>query len=110
MPIRFEAGSARVAPESLRYLEALAAFLASSPEARLSIEGHTDIVGDPRINLVLSWERALSIYRLMVEKYRVEPAQLQPVGKGASEPMADSAPDDAKNRRVQFRLDQDRAG
>ena len=108
MPIRFEAGSARIAPDSLRYLANLAAFLGGSPDVRVIIEGHTDAMGDPRRNLVLSWERALCVYRVMVENYQVEPAQLQPTGKGSSEPMANSAGDDTRNRRVQFRIDRDR--
>lgn len=105
MPIHFETGSARLAPGALRYLDALGAFLAADPQVHLRIEGHTDAKGDPRLNQVLSWERALSIYRVLVERYDVDPARLQPVGKGSSEPLADAAPEDDRNRRVQFQVE-----
>jgi flagellar motor protein MotB len=54
--------------------------------------------------MVLSWERALGVFRSLVETYGIEPRRLQPVGEGPLEPMPGTNPHDGGNRRVQFRV------
>jgi outer membrane protein OmpA-like peptidoglycan-associated protein len=103
LPVKFDSGAARVSAASIAYLDAVATALIRNPELRLSIEGHTDAVGSARVNVMLSWERAFSVFRLMVEKHGIDPSRLQPVGKGASEPLVATDEPNAMNRRVQFR-------
>ncbi|MEX8519222.1 MAG: OmpA family protein [Leptothrix sp. (in: b-proteobacteria)] len=104
MPISFEPNSSRVMRSSLGYVESVAQLLESNAQLKLAIEGHTDSNGGPQRNLPLSWERALSVYRLLVEYYGVDARRLEPVGKGSSEPL-DGLPLTAPmNRRVQFRV------
>jgi outer membrane protein OmpA-like peptidoglycan-associated protein len=103
-PLKFDSGAARVSVASLAYIDAVAQTLLRNPDMRLTIEGHTDAAGSPRANVMLSWERAFSVFRLMVDKYGIDPARLQPAGKGASEPLVPTDKPDAMNRRVQFRL------
>jgi outer membrane protein OmpA-like peptidoglycan-associated protein len=103
-PIQFASGTARVAPASVAYVAAMAQTMNRYPDMRLSVEGHTDAAGSAHANMVLSWERALAVYRLMVERFGVDPNRLQPAGKGAAEPLlgVTTSPHDL-NRRVQFR-------
>jgi outer membrane protein OmpA-like peptidoglycan-associated protein len=104
MPINFDLGSARVSAASILFLEQVATFMHMHPAIRVSVQGHTDITGDARRNAVLSWERAVAVYRVLVERMGIEPHRLLPIGKGQSEPMPGSQPWDGRNRRVQFGL------
>ena len=104
LPINFDLGSSRVDRESLPYIETIASLMRSDPALQLVIEGHTDARGSYNRNMVLSWDRALGVYRTLVESYGVEPRRLQPLGKGPLEPMPGTDPDDGSNRRVQFRI------
>lgn len=104
MPINFARGSAKLDASSIRFVQTVAEVLRSDPGVSLIIEGHTDATGGYQRNMVLSWERAMGVYRALVENFGIEPSRLQPVGKGPSEPMPGTAPTDGSNRRVQFRL------
>ncbi|MFM8901366.1 MAG: OmpA family protein [Burkholderiales bacterium] len=103
-PVKFDSGAARVSVASMAYIDAVAQALKRNPELRLMIEGHTDAPGSPRANLMLSWERAFSVFRLMVRKHGIDPTRLQPAGKGALEPLVPTDKPNSMNRRVQFRL------
>lgn len=104
LPINFDLGSSRVDPNSVGYIESIASVLKSDPSIRLVIEGHTDASGSYNRNMVLSWDRALGVFRTLVESYGIDPSRLQPVGRGPLEPMPGTAPNDGTNRRVQFRI------
>jgi|GEM_PF-2057875 len=104
LPINFDLGSSRIDSGSLPYLETIASVLRTDPSLHLVIEGHTDDRGSYNRNMVLSWDRALGVFRTLVESYGIDPRRLQPVGKGPLEPMPGTAPADGANRRVQFRI------
>jgi outer membrane protein OmpA-like peptidoglycan-associated protein len=104
MPIVFDTNSSRVAGASLGYVDAVAGLLQRDPSLRLSIEGHTDSVGSPQRNMPLSWERATSVFRLLIERHGIDPQRLQPVGRGSLEPLDGLPPTAPRNRRVQFRV------
>lgn len=104
MPINFAIGSSRLAGNSIGFIQTVAEMLNADPSIRLVIEGHTDSLGSYKRNMVLSWERAMGVYRVLVEQYGIDPARLRPSGKGPTEPMPGTAPTDGSNRRVQFRL------
>ncbi|MGB7306514.1 MAG: OmpA family protein [Burkholderiaceae bacterium] len=104
MPINFARGSARIEDDSLGFIESVAQVLRSDTNVNLVIEGHTDATGSYRRNMVLSWERAMGVYRVLVEHYGIEPTRLQLIGKGPSEPLPGTTPRDDQNRRVQFRV------
>ena len=104
LPINFDLGSSRIQPGSLPYLETIASVLRTDPSLQLVIEGHTDDRGSYNRNMVLSWDRALGVFRTLVENYGIDPRRLQPVGKGPLEPMPGTLPADGANRRVQFRI------
>jgi outer membrane protein OmpA-like peptidoglycan-associated protein len=104
LPITFDLGSAKLSRESTAYIEAVANLLKRDPSLSLVVEGHTDSVGNAKTNMLLSWERAMSVYRVIVERFGIDPIRLHPSGKGSTEALPDIAPDDAANRRVQFRI------
>jgi outer membrane protein OmpA-like peptidoglycan-associated protein len=104
MPIVFDTNSSRVAGSSLGYVDAVAGLLLRDTSLRLSIEGHTDAIGSPQRNMPLSWERAMSVFRLLIERHGIDPQRLQPVGRGSLEPLDGMAPTAPRNRRVQFRV------
>lgn len=103
LPVAFERGTAHLSKSSLAYLRAVAEVMADHPDLKIAVEGHTDGTGDPRANFVLSWERSLAVFRAMVDRYGIDPERLQPVGKGATEPLSGADPTRGINRRVQFR-------
>lgn len=105
MPVAFDVGSARLAPGATAFLESIAGALNADPSLHLAIEGHTDAAGSARANMMLSWDRAMTVFRTLVERFNIDPARLRPMGKGSSEPMAGTSPLDRSNRRVQFRVE-----
>ncbi len=104
-PINFDLGSAKVAPASMAYVDAIAAVMVRDPGMKLVIEGHTDVTGTYQRNMLLSWDRAYSVFKVLVERYGIDPVRLQPIGRGPLEPMPGVSPADGVNRRVQFRID-----
>lgn len=103
-PINFRVNSSEVMSESVPFIESIAGLLQKDPSIRLLIEGHTDSSGNPARNTVLSRERAFSVMNYLIDRYRIDPMRLVPVGKGFSEPLGGMEPTNPKNRRVQFRI------
>lgn len=103
LPINFEPGSSRLAAGATSYIEPIASLLRSDPSLKMAIEGHTDASGSAQRNLMLSWDRAMTVFKLLVERYGIDPVRLQPVGKGSMELMDAGNPEGAANRRVQFK-------
>jgi len=104
LPIHFDLGSATVLPESRAFVESIGQYLQHHPSVNLLIEGHTDRLGSDRVNMMLSWDRAFAVFRTLVTQYGIDPARLQPLGKGSTDPLPGSSPFDPQNRRVQFRV------
>ena len=103
----FKTNSTELADEaSLKQLqEAAAAFKDAKLAAyTFNVEGHCDSDGEDDYNLKLSQRRADAIVKLLSERYGVGAKMLTPVGKGETEPVADNATDEGKqkNRRVVF--------
>ncbi len=103
MPINFEPGSSRLVGQANAFIEPIAMLMRADPTLRMVVEGHTDASGSPARNLMLSWDRAMTVFKVLVERYGIDPARLQPIGKGSMEPIDAGNPEAAVNRRVQFR-------
>lgn len=75
----------------------------SNPSVRVSIEGHTDNVGDPTANLTLSTERAFSVMQYLQE-LGIHGKRLAFKGWGDKKPIASNSTEQgrAKNRRTEF--------
>ena len=104
-PVVFETGSAVIAPESFALLEQVAGVLKADPTiARVAVDGHTDSVGVPPANLLLSQKRALAVTAWLTTHAGIDPRRLEARGFGQRQPIADNgtAQGRAKNRRVEF--------
>jgi OmpA-OmpF porin, OOP family len=69
----------------------------------VSIEGHTDKVGNAASNQTLSEQRAQSVMNLLINK-GISKERLTSKGWGQSNPVADNRTEEgkAKNRRVEI--------
>ena len=103
--IFFESGSADLLESSFFELDELAMLLLQHMHVKIQITGHTDDVGGPNENLLLSEQRAKSIYDYLVQQ-TVERDRLSFEGKGESEPIASNATAEGrqKNRRTAFTI------
>jgi outer membrane protein OmpA-like peptidoglycan-associated protein len=86
-------------------LEDVAKVLNRYDKTKLSIEGHTDSVGDANYNRELSMQRANSVATYL-QATNVAANRLQTLGMGESRPIAnnDSAQGRQENRRVELRV------
>ena len=80
-------------------------YLEQNPKLTVIIEGHTDNVGNPTDNLILSQNRAKSIYDYLVSK-GIDKSRLSYKGYGETKPIASNstAEGKAKNRRTVFKV------
>ncbi len=104
--IVFENGKAILLPESEAALNQLTQYLTETPRVtKLRIEGHTDNVGSPEANELLSGQRALAVKAALVAK-GIAKERLLAVGFGQAKPIADNTTDEgkAKNRRTEFHV------
>ncbi len=102
--IQFKVGSADLSPVSEGTLYKIAKILSLAPDRCVFVEGHTDVSGNPDVNLRLSRERANSVVKFVVEKGGLQLNRLVPQGKGSSEPLKNLDPRNPKNRRVVFKV------
>ncbi|MDA6071437.1 OmpA family protein [Flavobacterium sp. AC] len=85
-------------------LDAIKEILKNYPNAKFSIEGHTDSTGSAKINDKLSKERAEAVMNALIER-GVNPENLEAKGFGSSQPVASNktAAGRAQNRRTEIR-------
>ncbi len=103
--IEFETGSATLTPRGRQVLDAVVPVLAKLGDRKLSLTGHTDNIGDRRLNMTLSQARADAVKGYLVDK-GIAPNLITTAGVGPDQPIAsnDSAEGRAKNRRIEFRV------
>ncbi|MBN2730771.1 MAG: OmpA family protein [Bacteroidales bacterium] len=101
--IYYESNSADLTPSSKKVLDEFIEFLNENPNIKVAIEGHTDDLGPDQANLVLSQNRAKSVYDYLVAN-GVSASRLGSKGYGESRPVAsnDTPEGRAKNRRTEF--------
>lgn len=101
--INFDTGKYDLKPESQGTIDQIIALLADNADLNVSIEGHTDNVGQPAANKTLSEQRARAV-RDAVVKGGVSASRVDAVGWGQERPVADNRSEDgrAKNRRVEI--------
>ena len=78
-------------------------FLKENPTVKVAIHGHTDNVGDPTENMLLSENRAKAVYNyLLIED--ISEARLSYKGFGETKPIGNNTTEEgrAKNRRTEF--------
>ena len=101
--ILFDTGKDTIKPESEPLLGEIVTLLKDNAALRLSVEGHTDNVGQAKANQALSQKRAEAVKKYLAGK-GVDGKRLETKGWGDTKPVADNRTDDgkAKNRRVEL--------
>ncbi|MCD6065810.1 MAG: OmpA/MotB domain protein [Bacteroidetes bacterium] len=102
--IYFETNSAKLKLISNSQLDDLAEILKRNQGVNLTIEGHTDNVGNDDYNMTLSQKRTESVREYLISK-GVSGSRLTAVGYGETKPIATNAnaTGKAKNRRVELK-------
>ena len=102
----FASGKATLEERDYPSLTALAEWLNSDPDLRVTLVGHTDASGSLAGNIALSRQRAVAVRERMMEKYDLASGQVDAEGAGYLAPRASNltAEGRQKNRRVEVML------
>ena len=105
LSIQFEFDSAKLSPESKPLLDSLAKAINSDKLKKYSflVEGHTDIIGTPQYNKILSNKRADAVLNYLTT-LGVSKVRLKALGKGSDDLLFPEKPDSSENRRVKIIL------
>jgi outer membrane protein OmpA-like peptidoglycan-associated protein len=100
--IYFDTGQAALREASFARLDSVVEYMTHRRSARIEISGHTDNVGDPRLNKRLSEQRAQACRDYLIEK-GIDGSRIVAVGYGDERPAAsnDTEQDRQKNRRIE---------
>jgi outer membrane protein OmpA-like peptidoglycan-associated protein len=103
--IYFDKSDYRLRAESKSVLDTLASWLSQNPSAYLNVTGHTDNVGNSKLNLTLSEYRARLVYHFL-EQRGADVSRVEYTGKGDAFPVApnDIEANKERNRRVEIEL------
>jgi len=101
--INFETGKSDIKPESQAIIDQITQMLQANPSLKVSIEGHTDNVGNATANKTLSETRARSVVKALTTA-GIDNGRLVAKGWGQEKPVADNSSEEgkAKNRRVEI--------
>lgn len=101
--LNFDTAKWDIKPEDEGTLEEIAILMQNNPGLKLSVEGHTDNVGTPEANKVLSTKRAQAVLDAVVA-LGISPERLTSTGFGQERPIADNRTEKgrAENRRVEL--------
>ena len=103
--ILFDTGRSSIKDESQGVLRDIIAILNEYPNAKFTVEGHTDSVGSEKLNQKLSDSRANSVKDFLTTN-GVSSSRLTAAGYGESKPIASNKTraGRAQNRRVEINL------
>ncbi|MDC6365250.1 MULTISPECIES: OmpA family protein [Flavobacteriaceae] len=103
--ILFDTGKSSIKAESTTVMVDIIQILNEYPNAKFTVEGHTDSVGRESTNQRLSDERANSVRDFLIDK-GIAADRLTAVGYGESKPIAtnNTRAGRAQNRRVEINL------
>jgi len=103
--IFFESNSFQLKNESKYELLKLSEFLIGNQQIKIEIGGHTDYIGDDKTNVLLSSNRAKSVFDYLL-KLSVSSQQLVYKGYGKSQPIESNNTEQgrANNRRTEIKI------
>lgn len=101
--VQFATGTAYLNGQARENLAKFSGIVASYPDLRFVVEGHTDSVGSDATNMELSYRRAISVRDYLIGQ-SVLASSIDVEGFGSSRPIADNATTSgrARNRRVEI--------
>jgi len=94
--VLFDFDSSILKPGAYREIGRVANVLNRYPQTTIRVEGHTDSKGSEAYNQTLSEKRSLTVKSTLTQR-GVDPARIQTVGFGESQPISSN---NAMNRRV----------
>jgi outer membrane protein OmpA-like peptidoglycan-associated protein len=103
--IYFATDSWELNKRSTLLLNGFSSYLKKNPTFKISVNGHTDDIGDDEQNRILSQKRADAVKLYLVEK-GVSSEQIEAMGFGETKPRVPNTNDNnrAKNRRTEFQI------
>ncbi|MFD2892088.1 OmpA family protein [Flavobacterium chuncheonense] len=103
--ILFDTGKSSIKAQSEKVLADIVGILKEYPNAKFTVEGHTDSVGSDKLNMDLSDSRAASVKNYLVEN-GIDASRLTSKGYGESKPIDTNktSAGRANNRRVEINL------
>ncbi|TKC10062.1 hypothetical protein FA048_07585 [Pedobacter polaris] len=101
--IFFDTNKYELLPSSMVELNILTELLKNNQNVAIEIQGHTDNVGDVKLNDKLSENRAKAVYDFLIGN-GIEKKRLSYKGYGATKPQADNITEEGRkqNRRTEF--------
>lgn len=101
----FEQSSADLLPESYDELTYLVELMKTYPAMEIRLEGHTDIEGNPLLNMQLSKERVQRIREYLISQ-GIQEHRIFTEAFGSTQPLTRKRDPESKklNRRVEFRI------
>lgn len=99
--ILFRSGESSISSSGQEYIDRLVKILKEKTKEGVSVEGHTDNVGDPQFNQKLSEARAASVKSALV-RGGISASRVSAKGYGLSQPVADNKSEEGRqqNRRT----------
>jgi OOP family OmpA-OmpF porin len=101
----FETGKATLQPEAYKVVDELVEYLKRKEDEKIEVGGHTDNVGKPEANMILSTNRANTVRAYLLTK-GIAPERVTSKGYGITVPIAenDTAEGRALNRRTEVKI------
>ena len=103
--ILFDTGKSTIQSESQEVLDNIVSILNEYPNAKFTIDGHTDSIGSASSNQKLSEERAYAVMNYLIDN-GVATSRLSSNGYGEDRPIASNNSNEGRrtNRRVEINL------
>ena len=100
--LNFPSGQAIIQPEYFSLLTKVQKAIQEFPDKYILIEGHTDALGSPETNRILSEKRAAAVQEYLMANMDLKDQQITHYGLGDQRPIASNKTVDgrAMNRRI----------
>lgn len=107
--LTFESGSDEIRPQNFSLLTKVQTVIREFPDADITVEGHTDAVGNEATNQALSRRRAIAVREYLLANMVLSADRITAVGYGESRPIApnETPAGREKNRRIEVTLSLD---
>jgi outer membrane protein OmpA-like peptidoglycan-associated protein/tetratricopeptide (TPR) repeat protein len=102
--IFFDTKLADLKPGSIVELNRVVQLMSDNPKLKILISGHTDNIGKPQDNILLSNNRTMAVIKYLLASRQIAKERLQSKGWGATKPVADNTTEQgrAMNRRTEL--------
>ena len=103
--VQFTHNSFYLDETSFSELNKLLVYLNKNPQIKISIEGHTDNVGEEKKNQMLSENRAIAVYNYLIQN-KINKNRLSYKGFGETKPLLSNETENGRmiNRRTSFKI------